>query len=271
MPEEGGLPRVNLEWDDADVLPPVFSRDTEFVFHRMTQETLKATDTGPRHRVLDVGCGRALDAAALARKGGILFGCEPSRVMLRKAKEALKNKGGVVRLVSSLAESLPFAGRVFDRVFCKGAIDHFHDPERAVAEMCRVTSSGGKVVISVANFESLSCFWTRNLNRLHERLRGREIPPPHIWKVPPDHTHKLDYQTLLALCGRYLRIESLGGVSLFWGFPRWAKILEILPKPLALILLRGLDKIASWHPEWSDVLVVVGRPRGNAQEMERSP
>ena len=206
MAEKGGSPKVNRDWDDEDVLPPILSRDTEFVFRRMTEETLKATETRASKRVLDVGCGRGIDTAALARKGGILFGCEPSRVMLRKAKEGLKSCQGMVWLVSSVAETLPFASQTFHRVVCKGAIDHFLNPDRAVAEMCRVTSPEGRVVISVANFESLSCFLSRILNRLFQRIRGRGILPPHIWKIPEDHTFKFDYSTVLTLAGRDLRV-----------------------------------------------------------------
>lgn len=269
MPEKGAPP-ADWDWDDEGVLPAVLSRDTEFVFQRMTEETLKATDLRTSHRVLDVGCGRGLDAAALARKGGILFGCEPSRVMLRKAREGLKNVEGMICLIRSHAEKLPFANGTFHRVVCKGAIDHFLSPGQAVSEMRRVTCPEGKVVISVANFESLSCFWARNLNRMVHRIAGRDILPPHIWEVPKDHTFKFDYPTVLGLAGRYLRVESVQGVSLLWGFPRWAKVLKRIPQAMALILLRGLDKIANWHPDWSDVLIVVGRPRKHFQEGERS-
>jgi SAM-dependent methyltransferase len=268
--EKAGRPRANLDWDDKDVLPAVLSRDTEFVFRRMTEETLKAAGTHTSHRVLDVGCGRGIDALALARKGGILFGCEPSRVMLHKAKEGVKNSGGSFRLVSSLAEDLPFAHRTFQRVFCKGAIDHFLDPDQAVAEMCRVVSPEGKVVISVANFESLSCFLARNLVRLAQRLLGRGIPRPHIWEIPRDHTYKFDYPTILGLAEKYLRVESIRGVSLLWGFPWWARVLNRIPQPMTLILLRCLDKIANWHPDWGDVLIVVGRPRNQSSADERS-
>ena len=52
MAEDGGGARVNLAWDDNDVLPPVLSPDTEFVFRRMTEETLRATETRTSKRVL---------------------------------------------------------------------------------------------------------------------------------------------------------------------------------------------------------------------------
>jgi SAM-dependent methyltransferase len=266
----GEQPQVDLDWDDEGVLPSVLSPDTEFVFHRMTEETLKAAGVEIDRRALDVGCGRAIDAAALARKGGILFGCEPSRIMLRKAREGLAKNGERVWLVGSMAEILPFAGHSFHRVVCKGAIDHFLNPDRAVAEMSRVASAEGKVVISVANYESLSCFLSRSLNRFVQRVWHREIPPPHIWEVPRDHTFKFDYPTILGLAKKYLRMESIRGVSLLWGFPRWSSFLRRIPQPMALILLRGLDKIANWVPDWSDVLILVGRPHDPLPGKERS-
>lgn len=277
MPEEHDS-KVNLEWDDSDVLPAVLSPDTEFVFRRMTEETLKAAGAPAPQRVLDVGCGRAIDAAALAREGGVLFGCEPSRVMLRKAREGLQNSGTTVSLVSSLAERLPFAAGIFHRVVCKGAIDHFLNPGQAVAEMSRVASPNGRVVISVANFESLSCFVARWADRLIRRIRGRGIRPPRIWEIPRDHTHKFDHAAILATAGRHLRIESVRGISLLWGFPRWSRVLERTPRAAASVLLGCLDRIARRRPEWSDVLIVVGSPlpflpaaaEGTCRPMERS-
>ena len=252
--------KVGRDWDDADVLPAVLSGDTEFVFQRMTEETLWAAQSGNGRRILDVGCGRGIDAASMAKTGGVLFGCEPSRVMLRKAKEYVKDAGEKVRLVSGLAEGLPFANQTFTRVVCKGAIDHFDNPEQAVSEMCRVTTAKGKVVIAVANYESLSCLLGRKLNGLSQRFLRREIPRPHIWEIPADHTFKFDYPAMISLARRHLLVEKIRGVSLLWGFPRWAKVLRAMPRALALVILRSLDKIASWHPVWSDVLIITGRP-----------
>jgi len=271
MTEKRAPGKVDRNWNDEDVLPAVLSRDTEFVFARMTEETLRAARSGNSHRILDVGCGRGIDAASMAKSGGILFGCEPSRVMLRKAKEYVKDAGEKVWLVSSLAEDLPFMNHSFTRVVCKGAIDHFDNPEQAISEMCRVSSvNKGKVVISVANFESLSCMLGKKINGLYQRLLRREIPRPHIWEIPGDHTFRFDYHSTIALTRRYLHVEHIQGVSLLWGFPRWSNLLKNIPRPLALIILRFLDKIASWHPAWSDVLIIAGRPVGNFPEKERS-
>ena len=269
MAEKSGPSGVDLEWNDEDVLPPVLSPDTEFVFRRMTEVTLKAADVGPSLRVLDVGCGRGLDAASMAGQGGTLFGCEPSRVMVAKARRQMESFPGRFWVVSSLAETLPFASRSFHRVVCKGAIDHFQSPDRAVSEMCRVTSPAGKVVISVANFESLSCILSRALNRCVERARGRGIPPPHIWEIPRDHTHKFDFAATFRVAAKFLKIESVRGVSLLWGFPRWPAALKRVPASTASLLLRLLDRIAWRYPKWSDVVILVGRPRHHSPARER--
>jgi SAM-dependent methyltransferase len=269
-PGENAPPKINLEWNDEDVLPATLSIDTEFVFRRMTEETIRAAQPGRRQRALDVGCGRGIDAATLAEMGAFLFGCDSSRLMVPKALEWIRRTGGSVRIVRGLAESLPFRDHSFSRVICKGAIDHFWNPDLSVSEMCRVCSVGGKVIISAANFESLSCSWGRKLNRLAQRFLGREMPSPHIWIIPPDHTYKFDYPALLNLARRHLRVEGIRGVSLFWGFPYWVKFLNILPRPLPLIFLQVFDKIACWYPDGSDVLTISGSPLKNLSCQERS-
>ena len=261
--------KINTQWNDEDVLPPVLSPDTAFVFERMTAETLKAARTENGARVLDVGCGRAIDAASLARNGSHLFGCEPSRVMLRKAREWLQEKRAAVILVGSIAEDLPFIEGAFQGVVCKGAIDHFMNPQKAVAEMCRVACPGGRVVLSVANFNSLSCKLGRWVDRLHRKITGRTISGPHIWEIPEDHTYKFDHGATLALAGRNMEGISVRGVSLLWGFPRWSNFLKAIPHPAALTLLKLVDRIAGRHPAWSDVLIVSGKPLKKHPRSER--
>jgi SAM-dependent methyltransferase len=261
--------KINRQWSDEDVLPPVLSVDTEFVFDRMTVETLRAARSENGVRVLDVGCGRAIDAASLARNGSRLFGCEPSRVMLAKAREWLAEKKVRVVLVGGIAESLPFAAGAFPRVVCKGAIDHFMDPEKAVAEMCRVARPDGRVVLSVANFESLSCRLGRQLDRLCRKIFGRPLSGPRIWEIPADHTYKFDHASTLALAERNLSSVSIRGVSLLWGFPRWPGFLKAIPRPLAVAILRVLDRVAARVPSWSDVLIITGMPIKKPLSLER--
>lgn len=258
FPKKG---KVDLSWDDEGVLPKILSIDTEFVFQRMTEETLKAVAAEKGGMVLDLGCGRAIDAVSLAQKGVFIYGCDPSPIMLRKAKEWIRNSGQRVILVRSLAEDLPFRREVFSRVYCKGAIDHFANPERALAEMCRVTKKEGKVIIAVANLQSLSCLLAKGLNSLFKFFLRKEIASPHIWEAPADHNFKFNYPTLKALGKIFLRDHRLKGVSLFWGFPKLSKFLKNLPPSWRIKILKVFDCWASWYAPWGDVLIMVGQPR----------
>jgi len=242
------------------VLPSVLSRDTEFVFSQMTQKTLQAAQPPKGERALDVGCGRGLDAMALAQQGGLLYGGEPSRTMVEKARKGVHKARVHVTIVSHLAEEIPFKDQSFARVVCKGAIDHFFQPERAIAEMCRVTSAQGKIILAVANFESLGAILGRAFNQFSLRLLKMEIPPPHMWKIPKDHLYRFGVRSLQELAGRHLSIESVEGVSLLWGFPIWTPFVRAIPLAAALILLRLFNTIASSYPPWSDVLILTGRP-----------
>src|SRR5690606_42072995 len=95
--------------------------------------------------------------------------------------------------VGGWADALPFAAAGFDGVLCKGAIDHFDRPELAIAEMARVARRDGRVVLAIANFESLACRLARAQDALREGLLGR--PPrrgPRHYAVPADHFTRYD-------------------------------------------------------------------------------
>jgi SAM-dependent methyltransferase len=157
------------------------------------------------------------------------------------------------------SEALPFRAGSFDAAFCKGALDHFDDPERCIAELARVTRADGRVVLAVANFESLGC----RLQRLGDRLRGRpRTAGRRTYHVPSDHFTRYDARVLREQVERHVVVTEWRGLSLFWGVRRWARLLARLPAPWADRLLRAADAIAARIPAWADVIVVAGRPRG---------
>ena len=51
------------------------------------------------------------------------------------------------------------------------------------------------------------------------------------------------------------------GVSMGWGMPGWAGLLEKLPQGVAAWCVQAFDAVARLAPVLSDVIVVVGRPR----------
>ena len=134
---------ADLDRDMSHVVPTGVSRDSEFLFARMTRLTLGATLPGPGRRILDVASGFGQDAVALAECGASVVGAEPSGRMSAIACDRLaKIGGGRPRWVRSWSDALPFASGSFQAVLCKGALDHFDCPEDAIAEMARVTEPG---------------------------------------------------------------------------------------------------------------------------------
>jgi ubiquinone/menaquinone biosynthesis C-methylase UbiE len=257
---------VDLDRDMTHVIPTGTTRDSEYLFRRMEALTLAATGVTPSARVLDSAAGLGQDSRALARDGARAVCAEPSHRMIELAKlvAAKEPAAGPGRVVWARAwsEALPFRAASFDAAFCKGALDHFDDPERCIAEMARVTRPDGRVVLAVANFESLGC----RLQRLAERMRRRSAAPGRrTYHVPSDHFTRYDLRLARRQIERWVQVERVAGTSLFWGVRRWARLLARLPEPWALALLRAADRVAARFPELADVVVISGRPRPAAR------
>jgi SAM-dependent methyltransferase len=254
---------VDLDRDMSDVIPTGTTRDSTFLFERMTRATLDAAAPARGRRILDVASGFGQDAFALRSGGADVVGAEPSQRMSAWARlESAKQAGGAPHWVRGWSDALPFADASFDAVVCKGALDHFDRPELAIAEMARVTRPAGRVVLAVANFGSLSCRLARSLDEVRERAARRPRPRGRRhYDVPADHFTRYQLALLGAHAGRHLKLERVLGVSLGWGVPAWTRSVQRLPEPIAAALLRALDALARALPALADVVVWVGRPR----------
>lgn len=257
---------VDLDRDMRDVIPLSSSRDTDFLFERMTSRTLGLVQPGPGRRVLDVASGFGQDARALAGGGVWAVAAEPSGRMSALARLQDAERGGVAPLhVRGWADGLPFASGSFDAVFCKGAIDHFDAPACAIAEMARVTRPEGRVVLAIANFDSLSCRAARALDGIREGWLGREQPRGRRhYDVPHDHFTRYDPGLMREQASQSLVLEQVEGVSIAWGLPRWSRAVARLPEAWAQRALEGLDAVARRMPGWADVVLLAGRPRRSA-------
>lgn len=247
----------------SDVIPTGTTRDSEHLFARMTELTLAMARPAPGRRILDVASGFGQDALALAGQGARVVGVEPSRRMIAwarfKSAETPEVRADFVR---GWSDGLPFRDRSFDAAVCKGAIDHFDRPDEAIAEMARVTARDGRVVLAIANFESLAC----RLSRLGDDLREHGLGRPgrrgrRHYDVPADHFTRYDLALMREQASAHLTRVEVHGVSLAWGLPPWTRTVGRLPEAVARGLLRGLDAAAGWLPGLADVVVLAGRPR----------
>lgn len=244
----------------SDVFPTGSQPDSEFLFARMEEETLAATAPVRGARIVDVAAGVGQDGRKLAARGARVAGAEPSARMTELARiadaKAAPVAPGSLDRVRAWSESLPFRSGVFDAAFCKGALDHFDDPEACLREMARVTRSGGRVVLAVANFDSLGVRISRQL----DRLRGSPSEGRRHYDVPSDHFTRYDPELLERQLERFVRIDRRIGVSLLWGVRGWARLLARLGPRASGMLLHAADRVAARFPGLADIIVLAGSP-----------
>jgi len=257
----GDSSKVDVEWDDGHVLPTRVYPDVAFLLQRMNEVTVGTVEVNGRELVLDIGCGRAIDAVELARRGGKCSGLDPSVKMINHAREYIADNGIEVSLAQGAGEHLPFKTGSFDKVVCKGALDHFLYPARAIEEMARVLKPQGKAIIAIANFESLGFRLGRRVFALERSLLRRKVERQNVWEIPADHTLKFDYSVLKRLVKPHLKIERSIGISLLSGLPGWSTLLDKLPEKLSLAILRAMDKLACYLPALSNTIILRCRPK----------
>jgi ubiquinone/menaquinone biosynthesis C-methylase UbiE len=109
---------------------------------------LAASGAGPEDTVLDVACGPGLMACAFARVGRHVTGIDLTPAMIEQAK-ILQQVDGLTNLTWHVGDvqRLPFADSSFSLVFTRYSFHHFLDPKVVLAEMVRVCSPGGRVVV----------------------------------------------------------------------------------------------------------------------------
>jgi len=257
---------VDLDRDMRDVIPTGTTRDSEFLFQRMTDCTLNQARAGAGRRILDVASGFGQDSAALAAAGAWVVGAEPSaRMSVLARMNAEKLERPVPTWVRSWSDALPFAAGSFDAVICKGSIDHFDQRRLAIAEMARVAKPDGRVVLAIANFESAACRVSRTLDAFKETWLTRELPRGRRhYDVPHDHFSRYELALMREQASEALEVDFVEGISLAWGLPGWNRCVEFLPGSLGWASLQGLDWLARRMPSLADVVVLAGRPRRSA-------
>lgn len=248
--------KIDLEWNDDDVVPAVVYPNLDFLFQQMLRLTLEEVAPGHGELVLDVGCGRAIDGARLCEKGAQVIGLEPSRVMLVRARQHLRENNARVALAQGIGEHLPFKPHSFDKVMCKGALDHFVSPSKTMEDIARVLKPDGEMIISIANFDSLGFRWGKKLYPVTKFLSPSLAKEKKPWDLPVDHKHKFDYPLLRSLVEQHFEIKKTKGISLFFGLPLWGSFLSKLPRSVSYGLLQMLDKLARPFPSLADVILM---------------
>lgn len=252
---------IDFEWDDDHVLPEVINPEVDFLFRRMIEITHNTVDPQPGELILDVGCGKATDGVQAARKGATVIGLEPSHIMITCSKETIQQSDTDMAIVHAIGEYLPFKPASFDKVYCKGSLDHFLNPSESVGQMSQMAKPNGDVIIAIANFESLGFKLGKLICSLKEKMGGAKIEGKMVWDIPDDHTYRFEYSNLKSMAEAHLKVKQIRGVSLLFGLPWWGQFLGQCPRWFSEAILNALDFIARYNPRVSDVIVLKGAPK----------
>ncbi len=156
---------ANFEISSTEPLPPVVAYDLAAPsydawhwqsFWRMYEfpivvEALERYQRGRQRRVaiLDVGCGTGWYLDSLQPHCDEMVGIDASRGMLAVARHRLPG----TLLLQRDACALPFAAGRFDVVLCTRVLSHLPVLRPALAEMARVLSPGGLLILSDVDAE----------------------------------------------------------------------------------------------------------------------
>ena len=120
-------------------------------------DVLAALDVRPGERVLDIGSGPGLLAAALAAivgSEGRVWGIDISEPMLEMARRRCESYPQA-RFDQADASKLPYPDSSFDAVVSTQVYEYVADMPTALAELFRVLRPGGRVAILDTDYDSL--------------------------------------------------------------------------------------------------------------------
>ena len=113
-------------------------------------------------RVLEVGCGAAVDLARFAKGGALVTGVDiaPSAIELARANFEQQRLHGSFQVADG--ERLPFPDGSFDLVYAHGVVQYTVNPKRLVDQCHRVLAPGGEAIFQAYNRVS----WLNALSKL---------------------------------------------------------------------------------------------------------
>jgi 2-polyprenyl-3-methyl-5-hydroxy-6-metoxy-1,4-benzoquinol methylase len=123
--------------------------------------------------VLDIGCGSGAHSIRLAERGFSVEGIDISEAALAVGREKISAAGLDTKIATHREDllSLSMADGSADCVLCWGVLMHVPELDRALAELRRVMSRGGVLVLSEVNARAPEAVAIRLVNRLKDRGR----------------------------------------------------------------------------------------------------
>ena len=193
-------------------------------------------------RALDVGTGAGALALALAPLVREVVGVDRVPELLELARERARGLANVA-FVEGDAESLPFEDGSFDLVGTLRTLHHVPRPELVVAELVRVTSAGGRILVAdqIAPADPLEALAVDRFERARDPGHTRLLPEidlRHLFEANGlvllrDH-HHVERREL----GAYLDLAGCEGEARARALALAPDRSEVYPAPVGWYLLR---------------------------------
>ena len=130
-------------------------------------------------RVLDIGSGPGLVAAAAQQRGADAMGIDFAESMVREARRRYPN----IEFHHGNAESLPFENEAFDAVVSNFVLHHMARPDVVLREARRVLRDGRRVAFTVWSERSKLEGFGLFLSAIEEHAYLRELPHGPLFGV----------------------------------------------------------------------------------------
>jgi ubiquinone/menaquinone biosynthesis C-methylase UbiE len=140
--------------------------------------------------VLEVAVGTGLNLDFYP-EGVRLTGIDFSPAMLAQARDRARQLGRTVELVEGDALALGLPDDAYDTVVCTFSLCAIPDDRQAIAEMCRVLRSGGRLLL--ADHVASTARWARAVQRLLE-LVTIPLGGEHFLRRPAEHVRAQGFQ-----------------------------------------------------------------------------
>ncbi|MEO0956186.1 MAG: bifunctional 2-polyprenyl-6-hydroxyphenol methylase/3-demethylubiquinol 3-O-methyltransferase UbiG [Pseudomonadota bacterium] len=140
----------------------------------------------PGKRVLDVGCAGGFMAEAIAKRGAIVSGIDPSAPAIAAGKDHAAKHDLQIDYIVGIGEDLPYEDASFDAVVCVDVLEHVSDLSKAVSEISRVLRPGGLFLFDTINRSSLASFVTITMAEDILRILPQGTHDPKMYIKPEE-------------------------------------------------------------------------------------
>ena len=168
------------------------------------------------------------------------YGMDLNHWAVEKSKAVIDE----TELQTASAEEIPFADCTFGVVIIKHIVEHLPDPEKAIAEIGRVTAPGGILILATPNLDSLLKPWKGESWIGYQDPTHISLKSPSVWldwiqnsgfslkRVFADGFWDVPYIPILPSQIQKLLFGSLGGFQAITGFVflpmRWGESIIVI-------------------------------------------